>query len=95
MWSDAKKGGPVGYGLPGTEVVFPICSRLAMVGSFEIQEDEIVAPENLVASVNGAIIQFSERHVYARDYNFHYALEWGEAPRKASKLISDIRLRGR
>lgn len=93
MWSDPKKRGPVGHGLPGTEVLFPICSRLAMVGSFEIQEDEIVAPEELVAAVNGTIIQFSERHVYARDYNFHYTLEWGEAPRKASKLIGDRRLR--
>jgi Protein of unknown function (DUF4238) len=92
MWSDPQKRGPVGHGLPGTEIVFPICSRLAMLGSFEIEEDEIVAPEQLVAAVNGAVIQFAERHVYARDYNFRYTLERGEAPRKASKLIADKRV---
>lgn len=93
MWSDPQARGPVGHGLAGTELVFPICSRLAMVGSFEIEEDEIVAPEHLVAAVNGAAIQFSDRHVYARDYNFRYTFERDEAPRKASKLITDKRIR--
>jgi Protein of unknown function (DUF4238) len=93
MWSDPKNHGPVGHGLLGTEIVFPICTRLAMVGAFEIEDDEIDAPEELVAAVNGTVIQFAERHVYARDYNFRYTLESGEAPKKASKLISDIRLR--
>jgi hypothetical protein len=92
MWSDPQKRGPVGHGVPGTEIVFSICSRLAMIGSFEIEEDEIIAPEHLVAAVNGAVIQFAERHVYARDYNFRYSLEPGEAPTKASKLIADKRV---
>jgi uncharacterized protein DUF4238 len=91
MWSDPQKRGPVGHGLLGTEIVFPICSRLALIGSFEIEEDEIAAPEHLVATVNGAVIAFSDRHVYARDYNFCYALERGEEPRKASKLTADKR----
>jgi Protein of unknown function (DUF4238) len=91
MRSDPQKRGPVGHGVPRTEIVFSICSRLAMIGSFEIEEDEMVAPEQLVAAVNGAVIQFAERHVYARDYNFRYSLEPGGAPRKASKLIADKR----
>jgi hypothetical protein len=92
MWSDPNKHGPVGHGIRGTEIVFPICSRLAMVGAFEIEDNEIDASEEMVAAVNGTVIQFSDRHVYARDYNFRYTLKWGETPRKASKLITDRRL---
>jgi hypothetical protein len=89
-----KKGGlRAGHRTRGTEIVFPICSRLAMVGAFEIEDREIDAPEQLVAEVNGAVIEFAERRVYARDCNFCYALESGEAPKEASRLIGDIRLR--
>jgi Protein of unknown function (DUF4238) len=94
MWSDGKKHGPVGHGRRETELIFPICRRLAMVGAFEIDDDEIDAPEELVAVINGIVIQFAERHVYARDYNFRYTLS-DETPRKGSKLIRDRRLRRR
>jgi hypothetical protein len=91
MWSEpAKRRGPVGFGLPGTEIVFPICSRLALVGAFEIEEDEIDAPEGLVATVNGMLIHFAKRQVYARDHNFRYVLSSGAA-RKASRLPADLR----
>ena len=93
MWSDARRRRPVGFGLRGTEIVFPICSRLAIVGAFEIQEHEMDASEELVAAINGTLIQYADRHVYARDYNFHYALVFGESPRKGSKLIDDRRLK--
>jgi hypothetical protein len=45
-----------------------------------------------VAEVNGTLIQFTERHVYARDFNFRYTLVSGEAPKKGSKLANDRRL---
>jgi hypothetical protein len=92
MWSDPKMRGPVGHAKRGTEIVFPLCNQLAMVGAFEREEDEVVAPEGLVAAVNGVVIQFSERHVYARDYNFCYALASADAPRKASSPLRDTRL---
>jgi hypothetical protein len=94
-WSDPNKRGPVGHGTRGTEIVFPICSRLAMVGAFEIEDNEIDASEEMVAAVNGTVIQFSDRHVYARDHNFRYTLRWGEMPSKASKLVADRRLHRR
>jgi hypothetical protein len=93
MWSEPGRRGPIGFRLRGTEIVFPICSRLAIVGAFEIQEHEMDASEELVAAINGTLIQFADRHLYARDYNFHYALVFGEPPRKGSKLIDDRRLK--
>jgi hypothetical protein len=91
MWSDPEqRAHSVGFGLRGTEIVFPICSRLALVGAFEIEEDEIDATEEMVAAVNGTLIRFAERHVYARDHNFRYSLASGAA-RKGSKLTGDLR----
>ena len=93
MWSDPKMRaglyGP-GFGLTGTEVLFPVCPRLAVVGAFEIREgDTIEVDENAVAAFNGAQIAYAERQVYARDRNFTYALRPNEPPRKASRLIDD------
>lgn len=89
MWSDPKRRDRPGYAMPGTEIVFPICSRLAIVGAFELQEGEAKVPEELVAEANGTVLHYAERQAYARDYNFRYTLHDDEAQRKASKLIND------
>ncbi|SHH23719.1 hypothetical protein SAMN05443248_4166 [Bradyrhizobium erythrophlei] len=60
-----------------------------MVGSFELKNDEVDVSEASVASVNGAIVLTAEAQVYARDHNFHYAMQLDEPLRKASKLLSD------
>jgi Protein of unknown function (DUF4238) len=95
-WSDPamRRGfhGP-GFGLTGTEVFFPVSTRLAVVGAFELQEATIDVHPNAVASLNGAQVAYAERQVYARDRNFTYALDTEELPRKASKLINDRRFR--
>jgi hypothetical protein len=82
-----------GFGLTGTDVYFPISTGLAVIGAFELKELEIDIGENGVAGLNGAQVAYSERQVYARDYNFTYSLQPNEAPRKASKLIRDQRFR--
>jgi hypothetical protein len=95
MWSDPGMRQPPGLGLKNTEIIFPLSSRLALVGAFEIQGDQkYTASAALVAEMNGTIIAFAERQVYARDRNFTYCFEAGEAPRKASRLINDRRFLG-
>jgi hypothetical protein len=74
-----------------TEIVFPLSPRLAVVGAFELQDGEHEASADLVAEMNGTIIAFAERQVYARDQNFTYSFEAGEAAHKASRLINDQR----
>jgi Protein of unknown function (DUF4238) len=94
MWSDPKmRGGfyPPGLGLRKTDIYFTISPRLAMVGSFEIENGEADILEESVASVNGAIVLTAEAQVYARDHNFHYTMQPDEPPKKASKLLSDPR----
>jgi hypothetical protein len=77
-----------GFGLRNTEVLFPISPGLAVVGAFEVQDGEAKIDEEMTAQFNGTIASFAERHVYARDYNFKYALS-PAAARKASRLASD------
>jgi len=67
MWSDPKQRGgfyPPGLGLRGTDVFFTISPRLAMVGAFELKNDEVDVNENAVASINGAVIAMAEAQVY-------------------------------
>jgi hypothetical protein len=76
-WSEPAKGPgirPIGLGLRGTEIVFPVSPRIAAIGAFEIEDGTYSADDAMVASINGTIIAFAERQVYARDLNFHYAL---------------------
>ena len=53
----------------------------------------MLAKVALVAAVNGGQVIYSERQVYARDHNFHYAVMLDQPPRKASKLIDDKHFR--
>ena len=91
-WSEPGMRGPPGLGRKNTEIIFPLSPRLAVVGAFELQDGgEHDASADLVAAMNGTIIAFAERQVYARDRSFTYCFEEGEAARKASRLIDDRR----
>jgi hypothetical protein len=88
IWSE-KRRGPIGFGLKGTEVIFPISNRLVVMGAFEIDDGEMTATDEQVAKLNGLFILHSDRQVYSRDYNFIYSPRQGSPARKASKLITD------
>jgi len=82
MWTDPKLHGGVygpGFGLAKTEVLFPLTSELALVGSFEREEAELDAHIFAVAECNAMTIWFAERQVYARDATFAY-LRPGSSP---------------
>jgi Protein of unknown function (DUF4238) len=92
MWSDPSQRnsfyGP-GFGLPGTDVFFPVSPGLAMIGAFELKDDERTIAEDGVAAINGAIATYAERQVYTRDGNFVYSTQPNMPPRKANKLLGD------
>jgi hypothetical protein len=96
QWIDPPGKGrrmPLGFGLKNTEVVFPLSTRLAMLGAFEVDietdKDVFHANEIFVAEINGTTIAHSRRQVYARDLNFHYTARQGTEPKKAQKLSRD------
>ncbi len=89
IWSQPGLRGPIGFGLKKTEVIFPLSLNLTVIGPFELEDAELDVPDDTVAAINGIIIAFAERQVYARDGNFKYQLRADDVPRKASKLMSD------
>jgi hypothetical protein len=97
MWADPKmRGGPYGpgFGMKGTQVIFPISPRLAVSGAFEFKPGTVIEIGEVdVAALNGIQVAYSERQVYARDWNFKYALQRGEPLGEASRLIADERFR--
>ncbi|MBR0753539.1 DUF4238 domain-containing protein [Bradyrhizobium jicamae] len=96
MFSDpALRGkffGP-GHGLKGTEIIFPVSRHLAVVGAFELKEDEIQLPEEHVARVNGAVAACAERQVYAHNIDFNYLRRDNEKPRRGAELVNDLDFR--
>jgi hypothetical protein len=80
---------PLGLGLRGTEIVFPVSPRIVAIGAFELKDGTYEADDIMAASINGTIIAFAERQVYARDLHFTYCMRDGMPARKASRLMSD------
>ncbi len=96
QWSEPKMQtglyGP-GFGLRGTEVLFPVSSSLALLGAFEIQEDVVRANDHTAALMNAAIASHSERQVYCRSLDFMYWSQKTGTIRKGSRLADDASFR--
>ncbi len=93
MFSDPKmRGGfyPPGHGLTGTEIIFPIGKRLAVVGAFELEDGEFTLDEDGVAGINGALVAYAERQIYAHDADFTYSRQYSEKPRRGADLVNDL-----
>ena len=61
-----------GLASKGSELLFPVSRRLALFGSFEIEDGEGEANEDLVARFNSQVICRSSWQVYAHDVHFSY-----------------------
>ena len=96
MWSDPDERGKVhgpGFGLPGTQIIFPISTKLAVAGAFELKSETREVSEDMVAGFNGGIATMAIRQMYARDLHFRYKVEAKGEARKASRLIDDPHFR--
>jgi hypothetical protein len=92
MFSDPKKRGRFhgpGHGLSNTELIFPVGRGMAIVGAYEITEQTIELDEDGVAGINGAMVAFAERQVFAADAEFSYSRQPNETPRRGTSLVND------
>jgi hypothetical protein len=92
MLSDPKMRGGFhgpGHGLTGTEIIFPVGRRMAIVGAFELREETVTLNEDGVAGVNGALVAYANRQVYAADPRFTYSRQYKEQPRPGATLVND------
>ena len=66
VFKDQSMSGPVGYGLPGTEVSFPLGPRHAVIGVLEDPlEPQFTARAEQVAALNSRTVYHADRQVYA------------------------------
>jgi hypothetical protein len=61
---------PIGYGLTGTTVFFPINPKLAVIGEYDGRTDDLAADTFTVADFNRRVINNSQRHVFAKGDSF-------------------------
>ena len=67
VFRDPKRRGPIGYGLPGTEVSFPLGPRHAVVGMLEDPlVPHVTARAGEVAALNNRTLYHVDRQLYAR-----------------------------
>jgi hypothetical protein len=94
MFSDPKMRGRFhgpGHGLARTEIIFPVGRRMAVVGAFEFEkENTLVLNEDGVAGINGALVSYADRQVYAADASFTYSRQYNEKPRPGASLVKDV-----
>ncbi len=66
VYKDPSRCGPVGYGLPGTEVSFPLGPRHAVIGVLENPlQSQFTVRTDEVAALNSRTVDYADRHVYA------------------------------
>lgn len=85
---------PIGFGLAGTHVVFPLTKGLALAGSFEAAAREIDATADQVAHINGIVVGCAHRQVYAPTFDFEYDLgRLSNKVKRGRELLQDRTLR--
>jgi hypothetical protein len=92
MWSDPARRqnfkGP-GHGVPGTLLIFSICNKLALMGTFEGTEGAKDATSTEIARVNAAIANHAERQIYARDASFTYQMAHNDRIMQGNEFLTD------
>lgn len=93
-WSEGQGRGfySPGFGMGGTVVTFPVSKEVALMGTFEQQEDvEAELTETQVALYNANVIAGADRQIYGRDSDFQYVSPWsGGRVRRGLDLVGEI-----
>lgn len=73
-WSDSGDHGNFGpgFGVAGTQVIFPVSSDMVLTGSFEGEESVVEADLFTVGGINSVIISNARNQVYSKDHTFNY-----------------------
>ena len=67
VYKDQSRSGPIGYGLPGTEVSFPLGPRHAVIGVLENPLRPLfTARAEEVAALNSRTVNHADRQVYGK-----------------------------
>lgn len=98
FWSDPKMRSGLhapGHGMKHTEVLFPISSGLAWIGTFESPARVVDVTEEKVRSFNAAVLSRCHRQVYGKDGACAYQANGDDKARLLSDLLNDGRFAAR
>ena len=76
--------------MTGTEVIFPLSTKLCLIGSFEGRENVVEADIFTAGSINTILIGSAEKQVYANDYTFNYMRPLPLAMGTGAGLVQDL-----
>ena len=92
-WADGQAHGGLspGFGVQGTEVIFPVSTRLALRGTLDGEENVIEADASTVGVINSLVISSAQRQVYAHDHSFKFMREDPTELGSGATLLQDKR----
>jgi Protein of unknown function (DUF4238) len=67
----------IGHAMRGTNLVFPVCRRLVVIGSYEGEAGRKVCDESFVERINAHIASFAVRHILGSGDDVRFAVEGG------------------
>lgn len=97
-WSKAENRGQLfapGYGLPDTDILFPLSSELGLIGRFDGNEDVVEADVFTVGSYNSTVMGCASSQIYSADDQYRYMRPFPEPFGRGFSLLDDPNLRAR
>jgi hypothetical protein len=62
-----------GFGMPDTQLYFPISSEIALLGEFEGQEGLVNGTQEFISLLNSKMIIFAYKQIYSPEMNFYFS----------------------
>ena len=84
-----------GLRLSDRDVLFPLSSKLALIGQLEGEEDVVELDENGVADFNAAVMGYAMKQIYADDKHYRYNWPQGKPLGTGCKVLQDENLKVR
>jgi len=84
-----------GFGLSDRDILFPLSSKVALIGRLEGEEDLIEVGRHSVASFNATVMGYAMKQIYAADDQYYYTRSAPQALGSGSTLLQDPNLKVR
>jgi hypothetical protein len=75
--------------LADRDIVFPISSKVCLIGRMEGEEDTIEVDRHNAASVNATVMGFALKQIYSADDQFYYTRSPHEPIGRGFTLLND------
>ena len=84
-----------GLGLSDRDILFPLSSKVALMGRLEGAEDVMEVDRDTVAKFNATVMGYAMKQIYAADDQYHYMRPAPQALGNGSTLLEDRNLKVR